>query len=145
MKSVQPDREESNLPKELAAPARRALAGAGYTRLEQLTKVSEAEIKKLHGIGPNALHVLAADALTGPFEPLQGGPGEIYLEQPRLAISGHPAAGGSTVVLAGLRNLSQGNGMPFAGDLVIVSLSDPGSAVHIQTPRPVRDVKWGTR
>ena len=31
--------EETNLPK-LAAPARRALHGAGYTRLEDLTKVT---------------------------------------------------------------------------------------------------------
>ena len=45
---------KSDLPK-LSQPAQRALAGAGYTRLEQLTKVSEAEIKRLHGIGPNAL------------------------------------------------------------------------------------------
>jgi hypothetical protein len=47
--------QESDLPIELAAPARRALVGAGYLRLEQLTKVSEAEIKQLHGIGPNAI------------------------------------------------------------------------------------------
>jgi hypothetical protein len=46
--------QENDLPK-LAAPARRALAGAGIQRLEQLTKFSEAEIKQLHGMGPNAL------------------------------------------------------------------------------------------
>lgn len=50
--------QESDLPTGLAAPARRALVGAGYVRLEQLTKVSEAEIKQLHGIGPNALKQL---------------------------------------------------------------------------------------
>ena len=50
--------QESDLPIELAAPARRALVGAGYSRLEQLTKVSEAEIKQLHGIGPNAIKQL---------------------------------------------------------------------------------------
>lgn len=50
--------QESDLPPELAAPARRALVGAGYWRLEQLTKVREAEIKQLHGIGPNALKQL---------------------------------------------------------------------------------------
>jgi DNA-directed RNA polymerase alpha subunit len=42
----------------LAAPARRALDGAGYTRLEQLTQVSEQELAKLHGMGPNALNTL---------------------------------------------------------------------------------------
>jgi DNA repair protein RadC len=39
----------------LAHPAQRALAGAGYTHLKQLTKVNEDEVKQLHGIGPNAL------------------------------------------------------------------------------------------
>lgn len=47
----------SDFPK-LAAPAQRALAQAGYSRLDQLTKVSEADLKKLHGIGPNALKQL---------------------------------------------------------------------------------------
>jgi hypothetical protein len=53
----------TKLPK-LAAPAQRALAGAGITSLEQLSKMSEADIKKLHGIGPNALKSLR-DALRG--------------------------------------------------------------------------------
>jgi hypothetical protein len=51
--------QESDLPTKLSAPARRALLGAGYVRLEQLTRVSEAEIKRLHGIGPNALKQLS--------------------------------------------------------------------------------------
>ena len=42
----------------LAAPAQRALTGAGYTTLAQLAEVSEDEIAKLHGIGPNALTAL---------------------------------------------------------------------------------------
>jgi hypothetical protein len=42
----------------LAAPARRALHSAGYTELAQLNGVSEASIKSLHGIGPNALKQL---------------------------------------------------------------------------------------
>jgi DNA-directed RNA polymerase alpha subunit len=49
--------EGTDLPK-LAAPARRALAGAGYTRLEDLTQVTEAEVKELHGMGPNAMEAL---------------------------------------------------------------------------------------
>ena len=49
--------EESDLPK-LASPAQRALAAAGITRLEQLTRISEAELAQLHGIGPNALKTL---------------------------------------------------------------------------------------
>jgi len=42
----------------LAAPAQRALAGAGIMRLDQLAAMSEAEIKQLHGIGPKALDQL---------------------------------------------------------------------------------------
>ena len=50
----------SDLPDGLAAPAQRALAGAGISRLAQLAKLSEAEVKGLHGIGPNALAKLRA-------------------------------------------------------------------------------------
>ena len=54
MKRDQPDPPESDLPRGLAQPARRALA-AGVQRLAQLTALREAEVKQLHGIGPNAL------------------------------------------------------------------------------------------
>jgi hypothetical protein len=46
---------ESDLPAKLGAPAERALAGAGIKNLKNLTKFTEAEIKQLHGVGPNAL------------------------------------------------------------------------------------------
>ncbi|KQX64889.1 DNA-directed RNA polymerase subunit alpha C-terminal domain-containing protein [Paenibacillus sp. Root444D2] len=48
------DDQKSDLPR-LSNPARRALANAGYLRLEQFTKLTEAEILKLHGMGPKAL------------------------------------------------------------------------------------------
>ena len=48
---------KGDLPR-LASPAQRALAGAGIQNLKQLAKFSEAEIKGLHGIGPNALKSL---------------------------------------------------------------------------------------
>jgi len=51
---------ESDLPAKLSQPAQRALAGAGIKNLKQLTKFSEAEIKHLHGIGPNAINQLQA-------------------------------------------------------------------------------------
>jgi len=54
----QPVNQESNFPVGLAQPARRALAGAGYSRLEQLTQISETELKRLHGMGPKALEQL---------------------------------------------------------------------------------------
>jgi len=47
-------KHESDFPR-LAAPAQRALAGAGITSLKQLTRWSEADLKQLHGMGPNAL------------------------------------------------------------------------------------------
>jgi len=40
------------------APASRALTAAGYTRLSQLTQVSEAELRSLHGMGPKAIRIL---------------------------------------------------------------------------------------
>ena len=48
-------KQASDLPPKLGAPAERALAGAGIKTLKQLTKFSEADIKQLHGVGPNAL------------------------------------------------------------------------------------------
>jgi len=60
--------QESDLPIDLSRPAQRALHEAGYLRLEQLTKVSETELKQLHGIGPNAIkklrHALDAKGLS---------------------------------------------------------------------------------
>ena len=55
MRSYEP---ESDLPIGLGQPARRALAAAGYARLEQLTEVNEAEVMKLHGMGPKTLERL---------------------------------------------------------------------------------------
>ena len=52
------DDQDNDLPQWLAQPARRALTAAGYRRLDQLTTVSEAELKKLHGVGPKALDQL---------------------------------------------------------------------------------------
>ncbi|WP_232420947.1 DNA-directed RNA polymerase subunit alpha C-terminal domain-containing protein [Leptospira sp. WS58.C1] len=47
-----------NLPKGLAAPARRALANNGIHSLSQLAKYSEEELLEFHGIGKNAILVL---------------------------------------------------------------------------------------
>jgi hypothetical protein len=49
---------DNDLPAGLAAPARRALAEAGIETLDQLSKLSEAELRKLHGVGPNAVELL---------------------------------------------------------------------------------------
>jgi hypothetical protein len=52
------DQSESDFPARLSQPALRALAGAGIKNLKQLSKFSESEIKKLHGLGPNGINQL---------------------------------------------------------------------------------------
>lgn len=47
----------SDLPR-LAAPARRALASAGIASLLDLSRIREADVMALHGMGPNALATL---------------------------------------------------------------------------------------
>jgi hypothetical protein len=42
----------------IGKPALRALTSAGYLKLEQLTQTTEAELGKLHGMGPKALGIL---------------------------------------------------------------------------------------
>lgn len=42
-------------PRNIGAPATRALLGAGYTELRQLAGVPAADLKRLHGMGPMAL------------------------------------------------------------------------------------------
>jgi hypothetical protein len=49
---------DSDFPPGVAQPARRALAQAGYHRLEQLTHARESDLRRLHGMGPKALGAL---------------------------------------------------------------------------------------
>jgi hypothetical protein len=58
MKAAQRDPQSGDQPAGLARPAQRALAGAGISRLSQLARLTEAEVRQLHGIGPNALDQL---------------------------------------------------------------------------------------
>ena len=48
----------TDLPGGLGAPAERAFAQAGYTRLEQFADVAEKDLLRLHGVGPRAIRVL---------------------------------------------------------------------------------------
>lgn len=52
--------QESDFPAGLSLPALRALYGAGYTQLKDLTKVSEADVLNLHGMGPKGIRMLKA-------------------------------------------------------------------------------------
>jgi DNA-directed RNA polymerase alpha subunit len=58
MPSPKKDELVSNLPSGVSQPARRALAAAGYTDIEQLTQASEAELLELHGMGPKAIGLI---------------------------------------------------------------------------------------
>lgn len=49
---------DDDFPASTSAPTCRALAGAGYSRLEHLDGVDESEIEALHGIGPSVLETL---------------------------------------------------------------------------------------
>ena len=53
----QDNQNKNDFPK-IGAPATRALEAAGYTNLMQLTKVTEAELGQLHGMGSKALGIL---------------------------------------------------------------------------------------
>lgn len=48
----------ADLPRAIGKVATRALSGAGITRLEQLSDVSEADLRRLHGVGPKAIEIL---------------------------------------------------------------------------------------
>ena len=51
-------KQESDFPHAIGNPARNALGAAGYSKLRQLTNITEAELSRLHGIGPKALRIL---------------------------------------------------------------------------------------
>ncbi|MEP7103084.1 MAG: DNA-binding protein [Candidatus Dojkabacteria bacterium] len=58
---IRDSQKVSNFPKGVGAPAIRALASVGVSKVEQLVKFREVQLKGLHGIGPKALGVLKAE------------------------------------------------------------------------------------
>ena len=52
------DRDESEFAGVVSRPAQRALEAAGFTRLEELTHVSEKDLLALHGFGPKGIRML---------------------------------------------------------------------------------------
>ena len=52
------DEPKHDFPAGIGQPATRALVAAGYTNLDQLSRVTEAELLKLHGMGPKALGII---------------------------------------------------------------------------------------
>lgn len=51
----------TDLPAAIGRVARRELAGHGYTRLDQLSGVSMAELLAIHGVGPKAVRILGRE------------------------------------------------------------------------------------
>lgn len=58
MKTKKQEQQVSDPFPKIGSPATRALEAAGYTHLQQLTKVTEADLGSLHGMGPKALRLL---------------------------------------------------------------------------------------
>ena len=58
MTRTTPAPDFGDLPRAIGNPARRAFATIGLTRLEQFAGRSEAELARLHGVGPKALRVI---------------------------------------------------------------------------------------
>jgi hypothetical protein len=54
----------SDFPKNLGAPALRGLLNAKIKNLKALSKWKEEDVKKLHGVGPNAIGKLKAALKT---------------------------------------------------------------------------------
>jgi hypothetical protein len=50
--------EPTEFPPRMGKVARRELALNGYTRYDQLTSVTTAELLKIHGVGPKAIRIL---------------------------------------------------------------------------------------
>lgn len=55
------DPEESEFAGIVSRPAQRALEAAGYSRLEELTHVSQKDLLALHGFGPKGIRMLNAE------------------------------------------------------------------------------------
>jgi len=52
------DEPKHDFPAGIGQPATRALVAAGYTNLDQLSRATESELLKLHGMGPKALGII---------------------------------------------------------------------------------------
>jgi len=71
----------------IGAPATRALEAAGYTHLEQLTKVTEAELGRLHGMGPKALGILRETLIARNLSFAEAGSGKIETKKKGSPVS----------------------------------------------------------
>jgi hypothetical protein len=58
MTPSRPSAPTADFPPGLSQPALRAFAAAGYRKLTDFTRVSEADLLQLHGVGPKAIRLL---------------------------------------------------------------------------------------
>jgi len=81
---------ETYLTPGLSQPAQRALKAAGYTRLDQLAGVSEADLLKLHGVGPKAIATLRPALAAQGLAFAEANPGaETVYDSPRDWVGSH--------------------------------------------------------
>jgi large subunit ribosomal protein L21 len=66
--AAEPTPAAEGLPEGIGKPATRALEEAGLTSLEKVSEKTEAELLALHGIGPKAVEVLAAELASAGLE-----------------------------------------------------------------------------
>jgi predicted flap endonuclease-1-like 5' DNA nuclease len=60
-RSLPDDAFSGGLPKEIGRPANAALVALGVTTLAQVAEMTEQELLAIHGVGPKAVAVLAAE------------------------------------------------------------------------------------
>ena len=58
-------------PKGVPQPAIRALTEAGFAKLDDLSGASEAELLKLHGVGPKAIRIIQQALVESDHAPLR--------------------------------------------------------------------------
>ena len=58
MKEKELYQPDTDFPYSIGRPAGGALKHAGYFKLKQLTKLTEVELLKMHGVGPKAVGIL---------------------------------------------------------------------------------------
>jgi hypothetical protein len=68
---MSPESDVTQFPKGVSQPAIRALNAAGYSRLEQLSRASKAELLKLHGVGKKATRIINQALIEAGKPPLK--------------------------------------------------------------------------
>jgi uncharacterized protein YdhG (YjbR/CyaY superfamily) len=111
----------------IGAPATRALIVAGYSRLNQLTKITEAELGQLHGMGPKALGILRETLRARNLSFAEAGTGKVDAKKKASPLSRNDK------VDEFMENLSH----PFKADVEAIREIIKGMDKNI-----VEEIKW---